>query len=315
MSTKNLPLVSIIIPVYNGSNYIKEAIDSALEQTYENIEIIVINDGSTDDGATEKIALSYGNKIKYFHKENGGVSSALNLGIQKMQGKYFSWLSHDDKYDCDKIKLQVEAVLNDENVICICNSAQIDKDSKLLKKEKRLFSHPMISWDEMLQYLLRKGTINGCSLLIPKKIFEECGTFDETLRFNQDALMWMQFCIHHFSFYYIENTTAYIRIHNGQLTQKRQDLFHSDCLKMSQFLIPEIIKVSSKKRNFLYYYACYNAKYNNKKVVRSCIKEGKKHNLLPLAKRIKLSFISFYGLIRPMIKKIYYLLFKHVKTN
>ena len=90
------PKVSIIIPVYNGANYVSEAIDSALAQTYKNIEIIVVNDGSSDDGATEKIAKSYGDRIRYFAKENGGVSSALNFGIRQMTGEWFSWLSHDD---------------------------------------------------------------------------------------------------------------------------------------------------------------------------------------------------------------------------
>ena len=65
------PLISIIIPVYNGSNYLRDAINSALAQTYTNIEIIVVNDGSNDNGETEKIALSYGEKIRYFSKENG----------------------------------------------------------------------------------------------------------------------------------------------------------------------------------------------------------------------------------------------------
>ena len=87
MKTFN-PKVSIVIPVFNGSNYLKEAIDSALAQTYKNIEIIVVNDGSDDKGETEKIAKSYGSKIKYFKKENGGVATALNFGIKKMTGKY-----------------------------------------------------------------------------------------------------------------------------------------------------------------------------------------------------------------------------------
>ena len=69
------PNVSIVIPVYNGSNYVREAIDSALSQTYKNIEIIVVNDGSTDD--TDEICKSYGNKIRYFKKENGGVSTEI----------------------------------------------------------------------------------------------------------------------------------------------------------------------------------------------------------------------------------------------
>ncbi|MEG2831455.1 MAG: glycosyltransferase family A protein, partial [Bacilli bacterium] len=70
--------VSIVIPVFNGSNYLKEAIDSALAQSYKNIEVIVVNDGSNDEGRTKDIAISYSNKIRYYEKENGGTSSALN---------------------------------------------------------------------------------------------------------------------------------------------------------------------------------------------------------------------------------------------
>ena len=92
------PKISIIIPVYNGSNYLKDAIDSAIAQTYKNIEIIVVNDGSNDKGRTEAIAKSYGNKIRYFHKENGGVATALNLGVREDEGEYISWLSHDDLF-------------------------------------------------------------------------------------------------------------------------------------------------------------------------------------------------------------------------
>ena len=72
------PRVSIVIPAYNGSDYMKEAIDSALAQTYPDVEVLVVNDGSDDDGRTEAIALSYGDRIRYFRKGNGGVASALN---------------------------------------------------------------------------------------------------------------------------------------------------------------------------------------------------------------------------------------------
>ena len=101
------PKVSIIIPVYNGSNFLAQAINAALAQTYPNCEILVINDGSQDHGASEKIALSYGNKIKYYLKENGGVSSALNFAFKKMTGEWFSWLSHDDLYYPQKIEKQI----------------------------------------------------------------------------------------------------------------------------------------------------------------------------------------------------------------
>ncbi len=117
----NSPLVSIIIPVYNGANYLSEAIDSALAQTYKNIEILVINDGSNDHGATEKIAKSYGDKIRYFSKENGGVATALNLGIKKMKGEYFSWLSHDDIYYPNKVAVQVEVMDGRNDIVLLSN--------------------------------------------------------------------------------------------------------------------------------------------------------------------------------------------------
>jgi glycosyltransferase involved in cell wall biosynthesis len=104
------PLVSIIIPVYNGFNYLKEAIESALGQTYENIEILVINDGSNDNNLTNNLAISFGEKIIYYEKENGGVASALNFGISKMNGEYFSWLSHDDIYKPEKIEKQISFI-------------------------------------------------------------------------------------------------------------------------------------------------------------------------------------------------------------
>ena len=102
------PKISIVIPAYNASNYLAEAIDSALAQTYPNVEIIVVNDGSDDNGSTEQIALSYGDKIRYFSKENGGSSSALNMGIANMTGEWFSWLSHDDLYLPNKLERQIK---------------------------------------------------------------------------------------------------------------------------------------------------------------------------------------------------------------
>ena len=112
MKQQMQPKVSIIIPVYNGSNYLQEAIDSALAQTYPNCEILVINDGSCDEGKTEAIALSYGDRIRYFKKENGGVATAVNYGIEHMTGDYFAWLSHDDYYLPHKIERQMRAIVD-----------------------------------------------------------------------------------------------------------------------------------------------------------------------------------------------------------
>ena len=105
------PLVSVAIPVYNGANYIRDAIDSVLAQTYPNLEVLIVNDGSRDEGLTEEIALSYGDRIRYFFKSNGGVASALNLALKEAKGDYFCWLSHDDIYLSEKVAREMEVLL------------------------------------------------------------------------------------------------------------------------------------------------------------------------------------------------------------
>ena len=99
--------VSIVIPVYNGSDYLDAAIQSALAQTWENCENIVVNDGSNDHGATASVAERYQDRITYYEKSNGGTATALNYGIERMKGTYFSWLSHDDLYLPNKLRNQM----------------------------------------------------------------------------------------------------------------------------------------------------------------------------------------------------------------
>lgn len=311
------PLVSIVIPVYNGSNYLSEAIDSALAQTYKNVEVIVVNDGSKDDGATEQIALSYGEKIRYFPKENGGVSTALNLGIQKMRGEYFSWLSHDDKYTPTKIENQVKLLsqFSDKKVLALCATQQINKDSQYIGKKKQgscFKENQLISASEVLMYLFKHGTFNGCSLLIPKIAFEECGTFDESLRYNQDSFMWQKIFLKGYQLVYQSVKDSLMRIHNGQLTQRGIDIYHRDCEYMSKTLIPEFIQLTDKQNRYLYAYAMYNAKYNTPAVWKECLKQKGK---ISLFEKGKVRLMACYGKIRPLIRKIYYRVFKKVKTK
>lgn len=214
------PLVSIIIPVYNGSNYIEEAITSALNQTYKNIEIIIVNDGSNDNGKTEKIIKKYGEKVRYFYKENGGVASALNFGISKMKGEYFSWLSHDDLYKPEKIETQVEVLksLEDKNTILFSNVELIDSEGNLIVKTDYLRNETIESLCNGI-YPVLKGRVNGCSVLISKKCFEETGLFDESLKTTNDYDMWFRLFKKYNSFF-IEKHLIKYRIHSEQDTNK-----------------------------------------------------------------------------------------------
>ena len=186
--SKYNPLVSIIIPVYNGENYVEKAIESALNQTYKNIEVVVVNDGSTDD--TEKIVKKYGEKVRYFSKENGGVASALNYGINVAKGSYVSWLSHDDMYDARKIEEEVNYI-HEDNEIIICNVTLIDKDDKVIEEciIPDMFEKSVKTFLAANPYV----ALNGCAMLIPKSLFEKYGYFDELLKYTQDYDLWFRF--------------------------------------------------------------------------------------------------------------------------
>lgn len=242
------PKVSIIIPVYNGSNYLAQAIDSALNQTYENIEIIVVNDGSNDRGATERIAKSYGKKVKYYAKDNGGVASALNLGIKKMTGEYFSWLSHDDLYYQDKIEKQIIFLekLNYKKVFLYSNYS-ILKDGQVI---------PVVHDHEMLtrkkKYSLLRGCVNGITILVPKVIFDEMGGFDTKLKCTQDYDYWRRIEAK-YDFVHMEDVLSITRLHSQQDTVvSPRVIIESDALWI------DMIKKLSEKEKVEYEGTLYN---------------------------------------------------------
>lgn len=235
----NKPKVSIVIPVYNGSDYMREAIDSALGQTYENCEVIVVNDGSTDH--TEEIALSYGDKIRYFSKENGGVSTALNLGIENMTGEYFCYLPHDDMFHPDKIRIQMEAILKGGDEMSIVWSGWNYYHQNTRKKQ------PVILPPWCLKEKLTQGTyplffsfVNTVTVLFSKKYFDIVGRFDPKLYTSQDYDMWFRIFRLHDTIYIDQSLVDY-REHEKQGTQSDPQ-FIKNCIEQAMDMMKKISK-------------------------------------------------------------------------
>ena len=214
-SVETYPKVSIVIPVYNGERYVRFAIDSALAQTYKNLEIIVVNDGSTDK--TDEIVKSYGNKIRYIKKENGGVSSALNLAIRKMKGDYFSWLSHDDTYEPNKVEEEIEYLIKNN---LIGKKVIVFSDYYLINTKGKIIANCRKDHDEIVnkpEFILMKGHVNGLSLLIPKSAFDEYGEFDTKLICVQDYVKWYEMS-KTYRFVHIPKCLVSTRFHPKQVT-------------------------------------------------------------------------------------------------
>lgn len=241
------PFISIIIPAYNASNYLSEAIDSALAQTYKNYEIIVVNDGSSDNGATRNVALSYGNKIRYYEKENGGCASALNFGIQIMEGDWFSWLSHDDLYLPEKLEKLIALIdrynLDPERVILGCNDFIMGPNRKL---KSNLFNNSLgiLTPEKAFGETLNKKTFNGCGLLIPKTVLQEVGEFKSDYKHLLDRELWMRIAMEGYSYCFADEPLTISRVHGQQVTMKAKSLLYEEETK----LISEYVSILEEKR-------------------------------------------------------------------
>lgn len=238
---KYTPLVSIVIPAYNAANYLVEAIESALAQTYSNIEVVVVNDGSCDNGDTEKIALSYGDKIRYFVKSNGGSSSALNEGIKNMRGEWFSWLSHDDLYYPQKIEKQI-AYLSElaeesdaiSNHVIFAGSEQIDAKGYVIKRQKIRDLYRIKDYLDSIngnQWLIAEPTrymFHGCSCLVHKSVFARIGGFNEGLRIINDFDIWYRIYSSNYNIHFIPEILVKGRVHPKQLSYEIGYSYHNE---------------------------------------------------------------------------------------
>ncbi len=209
--------VTIVMPVYNGGAYFAEALASALGQDYANVEIVIVDDGSTDD--TARIVHSFRDmhreRIKYIRQENGGVAAALNTALAHATGDFFCWLSHDDLYYADKTSRQIayHRRLGVPDACLYSGFDFIDQDSKLIRTEEcdpeRLSRKPALA--------VYKIGINGCTVMIPMRVIRRHGPFDTALRCTQDYDMWARIMEDHDFFLQPERLVKY-RLHAGQGT-------------------------------------------------------------------------------------------------
>lgn len=252
------PLVSIVIPLYNGSNYVEQALKCAMSQDYDNIEILVVNDGSTDNGAGRDICMKYADRIRYLEKPNGGCASALNFGIREAKGTYISWLSHDDLYEPNKISSQVKllqrAGIDWENTIISNRGGLIDGEGKPLMHPS-LGENKLLDSLEFFRYLLFCKCVNGCGLLIPKKLFENGLYFDESMRFVLDWNLWLKMAASGACVLLDEAVLVSNRVHSGQVTVKQKELHKTEATKTVEDLFVFLQEKPAAFMRELYYFA------------------------------------------------------------
>lgn len=174
-------MVSVVIPTYNREKTISRAIDSVLSQTYTDIEIIVVDDGSTD--RTIHLLDQYSSKITVFKQDHRGANAARNLGIKNAKGKYIAFLDSDDEWLPNKIAIQINYMCDTNKKICFCPHELIDTINRVIPDDYR----DCIKYEKNLKNILRGGNvITTSAVVVAKEVLDDVGFFNEQLRRLQD---------------------------------------------------------------------------------------------------------------------------------
>ena len=233
--------ISIVIPVYNAQEFLEECINSALNQTYSNIEIIAVDDGSTDH--SPEILKRYSDKIMTITKKNGGTASALNYGINIMTGIWFKWLSADDVLypnALEEMILESSKVENKENTIFYSNYDIINSDGNMIEK----FIEPDYNQLESFQQgviLLDHYFGNGTTSLIHRSAIQSYGAFNETIGYKEDYEFWLRYCVlHKCRLHLIPKTLAKYRVHQKQLTKEKVAISLAQTNKIRKLILDKL---------------------------------------------------------------------------
>ncbi len=208
-----MPTVSIVIPAYNAARYVEAAVDGALGQTFKDVEVLVVDDGSTDD--TEAVLSRYRCAVRYFRQENSGVAAARNRGIQESTGRYVAFLDADDTWFPEKLDRQV-AALESSGQHRACYSAHVICTEAL----EPLSVHRGVRKSSNLEGLLLIGNVVGTpsSVLCDRSLFSIVGGFDPRLSQCADWDMWVRLATVS-EFLYLDEPLVMYRQHGSNMSR------------------------------------------------------------------------------------------------
>lgn len=249
--------ISVVVPVFNGEKTIEETINSILNQTFQDIEIIVINDGSTDAtlAIIKKISDS---RIKVFSYPNAGLSASRNRGISQAKGEYISFIDADDLWTPDKLESQWQALQsNPQAAVAYSWTDYIDESSKFLKSGRRI----KINGDAFSKLLITNFLENGSNPLIRQEALE-IGGFDESLPAAEDKDMWLRLAAD-YEFVCVEKPQILYRTSSTSMSTnlKRQETASLKVIERG-FSYPKAEKLQHLKKqslSHLYQYLTFKA--------------------------------------------------------
>jgi glycosyltransferase involved in cell wall biosynthesis len=290
--------ISVIIPTYNLGQYLPKAIDSVLSQTYQDFEVVVVDDGSTDATAqvVKEYCVRYPDKIRYFYQENSGVSAARNVGIEHAKGEFLKFLDSDDFIYPQQLELQMESLVREDADISFTNYERIYLNGfkaviKLRKSDYGLISLINGKFGPIHAFLVRKDAVI------------KAGGFDEDLNIKEDDDLWLRILISGAKVVTVDYMGCCYCIREGSQSSDNEKMFVSNCYvseKTNHLLQPKL-KTSSEAlldsllwRNEIIIHKCFARKCEVKRLLPETLSTS--HYILYSQKKgLKKILLSLFG--------------------
>lgn len=262
----NNELISIIVPIYNKEDYLPQCLDSIINQSYTNFEVLLINDGSTDESG--KICVEYAERdirFRYFEKENGGVSSARNLGLERSEGAYITFIDSDDWVEFNYLEVLYNALRENNADVAISSYKSYYLDGKFYlrvysSQEEEFLRIGKRNRDVFLEEFPKLGKLNHDFHCIASKLFKrellESQKFDESINYGEDLYFFFNLYLKMQSIVYVKEATYIYRQHGTNIT-----LNFTESLALQEIQIHEQILKSAESQGIATFYYLEKLKY------------------------------------------------------
>jgi len=245
------PLVSVVIPNYNYGRYLAQAIESVLGQSYPNVEVLVVDDGSMDDSSA--VLQRYAHRVRWFQQQRQGVSAARNCGIRESRGEFIAFLDADDVWHPQKLARQMAQITHPAIGLVCCGLQCIDTEGRLLGISVAGRSGNVLKEIALLRWPGAPGL--GSTAVIRKACFDRIGMFDVELSTSADWDLWRRLSCHYDTAMVHESLVSY-RVHHVSM-HRNVDLFKCDMLRAftRMFADPDAAEIHPLRRQ------CYGHLY------------------------------------------------------
>lgn len=312
--------ISIIVPIYNGEKFLLECIESILNQTYKNIEVILIDDGSSDN--TKKICVYLKNKdsrVKYFFQNNYGVSAARNYGLKKSSGNYIGFVDADDFIDKEMYNILIKKIVESNTDLIMCNYFRYI-NSKNYEIQTEPFNYGYCDKNSIVENLiaLMIGSNNedikcppimgsNCRCLYKKSIIDKFNLRFKDIKIAEDMLFHLEYLCHINNAYVINKPLYYYRLNPNSATHKYISNFYDTLLKQRNYMI-KILKDNDLYTNTIEQNINNSWLYNMTWCIVNEINNSaiSKKELISRIKKIRNNIVYNQMLKHKFIKKIYW---------